>query len=242
MNRRSLLLASATIPLAFASAAWADIRKTIAQKFNVEPDAFILNLPPRPGCLPGSVFTNDLRVPLTRTKLDDPDLDFGPPFKFSATLDTDMGANVGAEAGGWFGVAASASSIASVVIGFDDAHAIEILGSALKKRVLADSDALASAQRGVPPFVVLRSFQGKASLRMSKKDAASVDAWAKLQQTAIDARLGAKIAAGNTLEINVPEPFVFGFEIVQVNYVTQNLGTTPDEVNFVAVPNDLFVR
>src|SRR5271163_684097 len=69
----------------------ADIRKTIAEKFGVDPTSFVLNLPPRPGCLPGSIFTDDLRVPLSRTKLDDPDLQFGPPFHFTADISFDAG-------------------------------------------------------------------------------------------------------------------------------------------------------
>src|SRR5271166_3411621 len=74
----------------------AGLKETIAEKFSIAPNSFILNLPPRPGCLPGSIFTDDLRVPLVRTKRDDPKLELGPVFHFSSDVSLDLGASAGA--------------------------------------------------------------------------------------------------------------------------------------------------
>ena len=73
MSRWVQLLFFSFVALA-SFGARADLRKELAEKFQVDPDYFVLNLPPRPGCLPGSMFTEDLRVPLQRSKVDDPDL------------------------------------------------------------------------------------------------------------------------------------------------------------------------
>jgi hypothetical protein len=220
----------------------ADIRKIIAEKFGVDPSSFVLNLPPRPGCLPGSIFTDDLRVPLSRTKLDDPDLQFGPTFNFSADLsfDADAQANVGVA--DWFGAAAKASDASNASIEFTDARVVEILGPALKRRVVSDPDALAAAARKVPPFAVLRAFQGRATLKLTKKNSASAEAWAKAKQVAIEASVGASLAADDSISIAVADPFVFGFEVVQLNYVTQHLGSKADDVALVPVSEDLFQR
>ena len=220
----------------------AGLKETIADKFGVPPNAFVLNLPPRPGCLPGSIFTDDLRVPLSRTKLDDPKFEFGPTFQFSADIGSELGANAGAGVSDWFGVAAKASAVSNAVIEFKNARIIELLGPELKRRVLADPDALAAAARKIPPFAVLRAFQGTATLTLTKKDAASAEAWAKAKQAAVQANVGANASAEDKLVISVAEPFVFGFEVVQLNYVTQHLGSTVDDVNMVPIPEDLFQR
>jgi hypothetical protein len=112
----------------------------------------------------------------------------------------------------------------------------------LKRRVLADPDALAAAARKVPPFAVLRAFEGTVTVTLTKKNTASADAWAKVKQTALDVKVGANIGTDDKLVISVVEPFVFGFEVVQLNYVTQHLGSKADDVNLVPVPEDLFQR
>lgn len=220
----------------------ADIRKTIAEKFGVDPTSFVLNLPPRPGCLPGSIFTDDLRVPLSRTKLDDPDLQFGPPFHFTADISFDAGVEANVGVAEWFGAAAKANDASIASIEFTDARIVEILGPALKRRVVSDPDALAAAARKVPPFAVLRAFQGRATLKLIKRDGASAEAWARAKQTAVDAKVGASVGSDDTVSIAVTEPFVFGFEVVQLNYVTQHLGSKSDDVVLAPVPEDLFQR
>jgi len=59
-----------------------------------------------------------------------------------------------------YGLGAKASTVSSAVIDFKNARIIELLGPELKRRVLADPDALAAAARKVPPFAVLRAFEG----------------------------------------------------------------------------------
>jgi hypothetical protein len=233
---------SAALFWLLAVPAYAGLKETIADKFGVAPGDFILNLPPRPGCLPGSIFTDDLRVPLVRTKRDDPKLDLGPEFQFSAELGGELGANAGANAAGWFGVAAKASAVSNAVIEFKNARVIELLGPELKKRVLADPDALAAAARKIPPFAVLRAFEGTATVTFRKKEGASADAWANVKQAALNANVGANVGADDKLTISVAQPFVFGFEVVQLNYITQHLGSKADDVALVRVPEDLFQR
>ena len=77
-------------------------------------------------------------------------------------------------------------------------------------------------------------------MRLTKKNAASAEAWAKVSQAAIDAKVGVKV--GDSVTISVAEPFVFGFEVVQLNYVTQQLGSKPNDVVLVPIPADLFQR
>jgi hypothetical protein len=220
----------------------ADLRKELAEKFQVDPDYFVLNLPPRPGCLPGSMFTEDLRVLLQRSKVDDPDLQFGPRFNFKADLSFDADAKASVGVLDWFGVAAKASDASDASMDVTDAQVIEILGPALKRRVLNDPDALAASARKVPPFAVIRAFYGRVTFKLSKKLGASSEAWAQANQVAVDAKVGARIENDGSVSISVAEPFVFGFEVVQLNYVTQHLGSKIDDVALAPVPADLFSR
>ena len=229
--------------LAFAvSDANADLRKSIAQQFNIEEGSFILNLPPRPGCLPGSIFTDDLRFPLARTKSDDADLDRGPTFIFTSDFTFDAGANVSAGMSQWFGLAAKASSASDVKLEFKNARVVEMLGPELKKRVLRDVDARDAATRKVIPFVVARSYEGTITVKMSRKQGASAEAWAQIKKDAIDAKLGAKIGSDDTVEYTVSEPFVFAFEVVRATYVAQHLGPSPDDVVLTKIPETMFKR
>jgi hypothetical protein len=64
MDRRSLMMTAPVLAcsaLALARQAQAaDIRAALAIQMQAKPRDFVLNLPPRTGCLPGSIFTEDL--------------------------------------------------------------------------------------------------------------------------------------------------------------------------------------
>jgi hypothetical protein len=192
--------------------------------------------------LPGSIFTEDLRVPIARTKRDDASLDRGPAFEFVADFGFDAGANVSAGFAEWFGLAAKATTAASVKLQFTDARIVEILGPELKRRILQDPDAKAAAARKVPPFVVARAFEGRLTVKMSRKDGASAEAWGRIKQQAVEAKVGASVGSDDTVSYTVGEPFVFAFEVVRVNYVTEHLGSAANDAVLVPVPEDLFGR
>jgi hypothetical protein len=223
-------------------AAKADLRKEIAKQFNIEEGSFVLNLPPRPGCLPGSLFTDDLRYPLARTKPDDADLDRGPAFQFSSDLALDADANVSAGVSQWFGVAAKASTASNVKLEFKDARVVEMLGPELKKRLLKDAEARDASSRKVVPFIVARAFEGTITVKMTQKQGASADAWAQIKKDAIDAKIGAKIGSDDTVEFTVADPFVFAFEVVRATYVAQHLGSVADDVVLTKIPETMFKR
>jgi hypothetical protein len=48
--------------------------------FSADPQYFILNLPPRPGGWPGTIYTPDMRFVVERGVTADPRLERGPPF------------------------------------------------------------------------------------------------------------------------------------------------------------------
>lgn len=239
--RLTTLAVIATLAL-LPNKAQADLRKSIAKQFGVEEGSFVLNIPPRPGCLPGSIFTDDLRFPLTRTKPDDASLERGPAFAFAGDFGTDLGANASVGVAEWFGLAAKAAAVSNVKIEFKNARVVDILGPELKKRVLADDAARAASARKIPPFIVARSYEGTISLKMSRKQGADAQAWATVKKDAIEAKLGAKIGADDAVEISVAEPFVFAFEVVRATYFAEHLGKGADEVRLTPIPEDLFKR
>jgi len=242
-GRAAIRLALVVSALALAASdVRADLRKSIAQQFNIEEGSFILNLPPRPGCLPGSIFTDDLRFPLARTKPDDGGLDRGPPFLFTSDFSFDADASLSAGVSQWFGLAAKASSASDVKLEFKGARVVEMLGPELKKRVLRDVDARDAATRKVVPYVVARSYEGTITVKMSRKQGASAEAWAQIKKDAIDAKLGAKIGSDDTVEYTVSEAFVFAFEVVRATYVAQHLGSNPDDVVLTKIPETMFKR
>jgi hypothetical protein len=237
-----MLVAIPTVTWLCATPAKADLRKEIAQRFQVEEGSFVLNLPPRPGCLPGSIFTEDLRFPIVRTKSDDDALERGPSFQFNTDFGFDAGANVSAGLAEWFGLAARASTASNVTLQFTDAHVIDILAPELKRRVLQDPGARAAATRNVSPFVVSRAYEGKLTVKLTRKNGASAEAWGRIKQEAIDARVGANIGNDDTVTYAVGEPFVFAFEIVRASYVAEHLGSSANDVILAPVPEDLFAR
>lgn len=236
------IMAIAAILLLGATSAKADLRKSIAKQFGIEEGSFVLNFPPRPGCLPGSVFTDDLRFPISRTKGDDASLERGPAFSFTGDFALEADASASAGMSQWFGIAAKAATISNVKVEFKDARVVEILGPELKKRILKSDDARSSSARKVSPFVVARSYEGIITVKMSRKAGADAQAWATLKKDALEAKIGAKVGADDTVEFTVGEPFVFAFEVVRAAYVAEHMGPGADEVRLTPIPEDMFRR
>jgi hypothetical protein len=235
-------LAALTAVVPVRSGICADLATELALQMKAKPSDFILNVPPRPGCLPGSIFTDDLRLPLERTKSDDPALTKGPPFGLEADLGSSTGADAGATFAPIFGFFASHKSTGNTKIRIEDAHLIEILGGDLHRRLLASDAARRAADRGVDPFVVFRAYDGMVSFTLARKQDTSANAWAKVKADAIDVHAGGSLASDDAVVFRLPERIVFAFEVVKATYVANHLGPRPDEVDLEKIQADEFQR
>jgi len=237
-----LLIVAAIALVAVPPARAGDMKAELARRMNAKPGDFVLNFPPRFGCLPGSIFTDDLRLPLERTHTDDPALTRGPAFG----LDADLGEIASAETGGTFapifGFLLSHRSLGTTTVQIEQAHVIEILGGDLKKRLLASEAARSAANRGIDPFVVFRAYEGIISLNLTRKRDTTADAWARVKADSAQVHASGELASDDAVLFKLPERIVFAFEIMRATYVTTHLGTGPNEVVLRKISADQFRR
>ena len=246
-SRRALLLAIPSFGC-FAlgcpgQARAADLRAALARQMQAKPRDFVLNLPPRTGCLPGSIFTEDLRLPVERTRPDDPALTRGPAFG----LDADLGSSSALEGGGAFapifGFLASHKASGTTTVRITDAHLVEMLGSDLKKRLLASEGARSAADHGTDPYIVFRAYQGNVGFRVTRSTDTSASAWAKVKADAAEVDASGKVASDSEVAFTVAEPIVFAFEVMKATFVTTHLGGGgPNDVALRPIPADRFRR
>lgn len=225
-RRRAVQLALASwasvgyVPQALAL----DLRAALAKQLQARPGDFVLNLPPRTGCLPGSIFTEDLRLPIARTTQDDQDLTMGPAFSLDAELGNSAEADGGATFAPLFGFLASHKSSGTAAVHIAQAHTIEMLGGDLKRRLLASEPARKAADRGTDPYIVFRAYQGQVGFRLARAAGTEASAWAKVKADAVQVNVAGKLATDSDVLFTIPDPIVFAFEVMKATFVTTHLG------------------
>jgi hypothetical protein len=239
---RATLAAAGLLFLTIAPSMAADLRTELALQVQAKPRDFVLNLPPRTGCLPGSIFTDDLRLPIDRTRSDDPALTRGPTFGLAA----DLGSSASAEAGGTFapvfGFLASHKTSGATTVRITNAHLIEMLGGDLKKRLLASDGARNAADHGTDPFIVFRAYEGNVSFELTHKQDSSANAWAKVKADAVEVHASGEVISDDAVIFTIPEPIVFAFEVMKATYVATHLGDAANDVGLRQVSADQFRR
>ncbi len=197
-----------------SSQASADLRSDLAKKFQAEPEFFVMNLPPKPGGWPGSIYDSKMRFALVRAELKDSPAAAGAVFKMSVELKFDASAAAGTTFFPIFGVSAEASHSTVAFLNIQKAQIFEMTLPQLRDRVKA----LPSQEQRLPgPVIVHRAYVGLPSLTLGKKNGADAEAWAKIRSGLVDANARASVAADEKIVITLQEPIVFAYEIARVS-------------------------
>ena len=199
-------------------AAAEDPRSELAKRFNTSPDYFVLNMPPRPGCWPGSIYSRDMRLLLVNGKPDDPSFSRGPEFDFATSIEIEVGSELGAKFANVFGLSAAVANSAAVSATFKQARIYDITFAQARSRLheLPDEE-----RRPPGPVIIYRAYHGLPSLILVRRAAASAEAWATLKQSLTN--IGAKVSgeAGDSIAIEGKEPLIFAFEILEATDVAK---------------------
>lgn len=206
------IFAIASWLLALTETGLADFRSDLAKQFNADPQYFILNLPPRPGGWPGTIYTPDMRFVVERGVPADPRLERGPPFDLTANFDVELNgqAHVGLER--FFGVSANAANVATAEVTFKKARIYDLTVAQLRDRARSMPP---SSKDATGPLLVYRAYEGIPVLNLVRRAGADAQAWATLKKGVVDAGLSASAAKGEGLDVESAEPIIFAFEVIR---------------------------
>jgi hypothetical protein len=199
--------------IALAVPAFADFKSDLAQQFNADARYFIVNLPPRPGGWPGSIYTADMRFAVARGAGDDPKLERGPTFDLAASLSLELTGKADTGVARLFGLSAAASSTAAAAVTFKQTRIYDLTLPQIRDRVMA----LREDQRRPPgPVVVYRAYEGVPTLTLARRKEANSEAWSTLKKGLAEAGFAAAAAAGDSITIQSTDRVLFAFEVAQV--------------------------
>ncbi len=192
----------------------ADLRSDLAKRYQAEPEFYVMNLPPKPGGWPGSIYDGRMRFALVRAEQKDNPAAAGPAFEMSVEIKLDASASAGVSLLPLFGVSAEASHAAVAFLNIQKAQIFEMTLPQLRDRIKALPT---QDQRPPGPVIVHRAYVGVPSLTLGRKNGADAEAWAKLKSGLVDANARASAAADEKIVIALQEPIVFAYEIARVS-------------------------
>lgn len=173
-----------------------------------------MNLPPKPGGWPGSIYDSKMRFALVRTEQRDNPAAAGAVFEMSVEIRLDASAAAGVNLLPFFGVSAEASHAAVAFLNIQKAQIFEMTLPQLRERIKALPS---QDQRPPGPVIVHRAYVGLPSLTLGKKNGADAETWAKLKSGLVDANARASASADEKIVITLQEPIVFAYEIARVS-------------------------
>jgi hypothetical protein len=202
----------------------ADFRDDMARLFNSDPAYLVLNIPPRPGGWPGSIYSNDMRFSIVRGDPKDPTLARGPEYDFNQAVEIDLSSGIGAKIATLFGLSVDVANITKTELKIFHARTYELTLSQVKEKLAR----LKPEQRRPPgPVVVYRAYEGIFAISLTRNGSASADAWGKLKSALVKAGASASASAADTLSVEGKERIIFAFEVARTNDVSAlERGTT----------------
>lgn len=214
---RLLLVALASLAyLSQIPQAVADFRLDLARRLNIsDPRWLIINLPPRPSCHPGTVFSSDYRFNILPNTAKT-GFERGPEFSFISIIDVEGSA--GGSISGLalpFQIAAEAKGFASASLEINRAHVLEIAAPGIRNVLKKLPKKLRNTSP--PPAMVQRAYEGYFLLTLARKTEADTTAMTRLYNKLVSAGVEAKFSEDRLITFASKEPVVFAFEVAQLN-------------------------
>jgi hypothetical protein len=135
-----------------------------------------------------------------------------------------------------------------VVLKVSNGKVLELPVTDLKQRLLSSQSAQSAANKGTDPVVITRAYSGILTFTLSQKCSAGArliaDA-AKAPELAANGslKLDASKSGEGEITVEVAQPVVFAFEASSARYITNHLGSGPDDVSLTPVkPSDVKPR
>jgi hypothetical protein len=205
-----------------SSVSAADLITELARGLNTRPEYLSLNLPPRPGALPGAIFSYDMRLQIAGESSDDSLLRRGDPTNVEVTTHVNLAAGIRAGWAALFGVAADANDSATVSMLFQDVVIIEMRLEDLQRKANGSLAAGVAARQGRIPQIVYKAYEAVPTLTLIRSANASAESWARVRNTPLDTSITIGADTGDRIVYKTMGRVVFAFEVMQASFLSSN--------------------
>ena len=232
-------LVRAAAALIMTTAANADFKDVVADRFSSNVENMIVNLPPRPGIWPGAIFTFNMRFPSKGGDPNDPALHRGQKTRIEISDGLRLDASSKASIWSSFRLSPEAADSVDAVMSFPDAQAVEMSSADLIRHVETAPAAASAAKRGQVPLIVIRAYVGTPLLTISRKAGTAADAWAKVK-AGLEAGAQVPSSIQDTVSYAAGDRVVFAFEVAQIAFDPGELSKGNIKVTLAPLPGSLF--
>lgn len=224
-----------------------DLRSALAAALHVPANReqdFFINLPPAGSRYPGAILVAPQMLVLEQSTANDTGITEGTVFSLVAS-DSAVANALSGFSSNVLSTAGRDKEDIDVILKVTDGKVLELPVADLKQRLLSSQSAQSAANKGTDPVVITRAYSGILTFTLHQKSAAGArviaDA-AKAPELAANGslKLDASKAGEGEITIEVTQPVVFAFEASSARYITNHLGSGPDDVSLTPIrPSDV---
>jgi hypothetical protein len=218
------------------------LKDTLAEQFNVSPEALYVNLPPATGRYPGAVFIRGDRLfPVEFANGTDERLQRGVASQLNLKLDASAVTAGGLDLG-YFEQLSEGGRTESMTVELLDVVPVEMRIGDIKALLLASEDAKAAAQRNQQVYVVSKAYEGRMDVILEASDNESASAIARgiaIAMPGAKASVEGSVNKNRQVRVSFSEPTVFAFEVVEASFFSTSLSVELSDVQVSPVRTDM---
>lgn len=221
-----------------------DLKDAIADAVNTDPSALILNMPPMPARLPGSILAPRKKSFLVYSAGDQAheDLIEGDKFTIEATMKnlSQVGSSVGSNI---ISTAFNNNNHLEVSLYISNANILELPISTLKQLSKENNSVQSALKRNLNPLIVNRSYFGDVEYIIKAKDDLGVDVLgdiADMGYQVAEERSGHfkftdRLESKKEVSFSIAKPIVFAFELMDIGSLTTELSGEITEISLTPI-------
>jgi hypothetical protein len=224
-----------------------DLRGALAAALHVPASRdqdFFINLPPAGSRYPGAILVVPQMLVLEQSTANDNGITEGTHFTLVAS-DSIVADALSSFSSTVLSTAGRDKKDVEVALKVSDGRVLEMPVADLKRRLLSSQSAQSAANKGTDPVVISRAYSGILTFTLRQKSSAGARVIANVAKAPeLNANGSVKLDASKSGEgeitIEVAQPVVFAFEASSARYITNHLGSGPNDVTLTPIkPSDV---
>ncbi|MGB0176471.1 MAG: hypothetical protein ACPF9D_04850, partial [Owenweeksia sp.] len=220
-----------------------DLKKSLADALNIDPENLILNLPPSPGRYPGSILLAHHNDYLSYVPSYDSIAEKGTPFSIRKKMNSigDFGSS---SAGEVLSNVFNNMEHFDIELNINNARVLELPIPRLKSFLQGNQMVMDAINRQKDLVVLHKAIEGVVSYEIKAKDSKGIEILSDVESLGkelgnrnANLSVSGTVSSNNQLSFALSTPIIIAYQALKVNYVVNNLSHEEGEVVLNTITN-----
>lgn len=220
------------------------LKDAIAQAVNADSSSIVLNIPPKPYRVPGTILSPKSTGFLLYAQgdMEHENIVSGETFSIEANIQDLSSVKSGIDSSIFKNVLNNSDHL-NVSVNISDAKVVELPVPALKEIATNDSSTDQALKNGHDPVIINRAYVGKVEYVVKAEDQLGIDTLLKMsdksleisERRGVDFSFADRIESKKEISFSIAKPIIFAYELMSMKKVTTELSDEAFDLNLTPI-------